>query len=116
MSEMANILTTSPSASNARRSWTKTRNPSGAHDVCCQNRRKGKHMHGSKWFLISRPKPFARYRLFCFPYAGGSASAFLPWEDLLPPQIELVAIPAPGRANRLDESLLTSVVGVAPRV
>jgi len=70
----------------------------------------------SKWFLISRPKPLARYRLFCFPYAGGSASAFLPWEELLPPQIELVAIQAPGRANRLDESLLTSVIDVAEQI
>ena len=70
-------------------------------------------MHQSKWFLISRPKPLARYRLFCFPYAGGSASAFLPWEDLLPPQIELVAIQPPGRATRLDEGLLTSVVELA---
>ncbi len=72
-----------------------------------------RRMHRSKWFLISRPKPHARYRLFCFPYAGGSASAFLPWEDLLPPQIELVAIQAPGRANRLDESPLTSVAELA---
>jgi len=69
--------------------------------------------HRSKWFLISRPKPLARYRLFCFPYAGGSAAAFLPWEDLLPPQIELVTIQAPGRGSRLDESPLTSVVDLA---
>lgn len=75
-----------------------------------------RRIHRSKWFLISRPKPLARYRLFCFPYAGGSASAFLPWEDLLPPQIELVAIQAPGRANRLDESLLTSVAELAERL
>ncbi|HEY6922794.1 MAG TPA: thioesterase domain-containing protein [Steroidobacteraceae bacterium] len=73
-------------------------------------------MPGSKWFLISRPKPLARYRLFCFPYAGGSASAFLSWEDLLPPQIELVGIQAPGRANRLDEGLLTSVVELAEQL
>ena len=75
-----------------------------------------KHMQRSKWFLISRPKPLARYRLFCFPYAGGSASAFLPWEDLLPPQIELVAIQAPGRANRLDESLIASVAELAEQL
>jgi medium-chain acyl-[acyl-carrier-protein] hydrolase len=73
-------------------------------------------MNRSKWFQISRPKPLARYRLFCFPYAGGSASAFLPWEAFLPPQVELVAIQAPGRANRLDESLLTSVVDLAEQL
>jgi medium-chain acyl-[acyl-carrier-protein] hydrolase len=73
-------------------------------------------MHISKWFLISRPKPLARYRLFCFPYAGGSASAFLRWEELLPPQIELVAIQPPGRGSRLDESPLTSVAQVAEQL
>lgn len=70
----------------------------------------------SKWFLISRPKPLARYRLFCFPYAGGSASAFLPWEDLVPAEVELVAVQPPGRANRLDEGLLTSVVEMADQL
>ena len=75
-----------------------------------------RRLHRSKWFLISRPKPLARYRLFCFPYAGGSASAFLPWEELLPPQIELVAIQAPGRGSRLDESPLTSVAAVAEQL
>jgi medium-chain acyl-[acyl-carrier-protein] hydrolase len=75
-----------------------------------------KPMHRSKWFVISRPKPLARYRLFCFPYAGGSASAYLPWEELLPPQVELVAIQAPGRASRLDEGLLTSVAEVAEQL
>lgn len=75
-----------------------------------------RRMQRSKWFLISRPKPLARYRLFCFPYAGGSAAAFLPWEDLLPPQIELVAIQAPGRGSRLDESPLTSVAELAEQL
>jgi len=75
-----------------------------------------RRIHGSKWFLISRPKPLARYRLFCFPYAGGSASAYLPWEDLLPAQVELVAIQPPGRANRLDERLSTSVVETAEQL
>lgn len=75
-----------------------------------------KRTHGSKWFVIRRPKPLARYRLFCFPYAGGSAAAFLSWEDLLPPQIELVAIQPPGRANRLDESLPGSVEEVAEQL
>jgi surfactin synthase thioesterase subunit len=73
-------------------------------------------LHRAKWFVISRPKPLARYRLFCFPYAGGSASAYMPWEDFLPAQIELVAIQLPGRANRLDENLLTSVVEMAEQL
>jgi surfactin synthase thioesterase subunit len=65
--------------------------------------------HASKWFLVTRPKPRARYRLFCFPYAGGSATAYANWEELLPEDIELVAIQPPGRGNRFNERLITSV-------
>jgi medium-chain acyl-[acyl-carrier-protein] hydrolase len=63
----------------------------------------------SKWFLVTRPKPQATYRLFCFPYAGGSASIYTSWGALLPDTVELVAIQPPGRANRLSEGLMTSV-------
>src|ERR1035437_3723645 len=73
-------------------------------------------MYTSKWFLITNPKPNAEYRLFCFPYAGGSATAYLAWEDLLPGNIELVAIQPPGHANRLNESLLTSVHQMADQI
>jgi medium-chain acyl-[acyl-carrier-protein] hydrolase len=63
--------------------------------------------------LVTRKKPHARYRLFCFPYGGGSASAYQPWEDLLPDDIELVAIRLPGHSGRLNESLLTSAAEMA---
>jgi medium-chain acyl-[acyl-carrier-protein] hydrolase len=72
--------------------------------------------NSSKCFLVARPKPRARTRLFCFPYAGGSASAYLSWEDLLPEHIELVAVQLPGRANRLDETLLTSISQMADHI
>lgn len=39
--------------------------------------------------------------------------AFMPWEDLLPAPIELVAIKPPGRLSRPGESLLTSVEQMA---
>lgn len=70
----------------------------------------------SKCFLVTRPKPKADYRLFCFPYAGGSATAYASWEALLPSHVELVAIQFPGRANRLNESLLVSVDALAQHV
>lgn len=66
-------------------------------------------MNSSKWFLVSRPKKEAEYRLFCFPYAGGSATVYNAWNDLLPDHVELVAIQPPGRANRWNEKLHTSV-------
>ncbi len=42
-------------------------------------------------------------RLFCIPYAGGTASVFAPWAQMLDASIELVAIQLPGRANRMFE-------------
>ena len=76
----------------------------------------GTDMQKSKWFLIRKPKPDAAFRLFCFPYAGGSAASYAAWDDLLPDSIELVAIQPPGRANRMDEDLLTSVGQMAQHV
>jgi len=70
----------------------------------------------SKWFLVVKPRPQAEFRLFCFPYAGGSATAYSAWAELLPDNVELVAIQPPGRANRLGEALLTSVHDMADGV
>jgi acyl transferase domain-containing protein/surfactin synthase thioesterase subunit/acyl carrier protein len=57
------------------------------------------------WIVIPRPAPQARMRLFCFPYAGGSASIFGTWPAGLPSEIELCAIQPPGRHERLHEPL-----------
>jgi medium-chain acyl-[acyl-carrier-protein] hydrolase len=66
-----------------------------------------------KSLLVTRKKPGARFRLFCFPYSGGSAAAFQPWEDLLPDDVELVAIRLPGHSGRMNEALLASVAEMA---
>jgi surfactin synthase thioesterase subunit len=55
------------------------------------------------WILRYRPNPQARLRLFCFPYAGGTASLFRPWADELLPEIEVCAVQLPGREHRLAE-------------
>jgi len=51
----------------------------------------------------------ARLRLFCFHYAGATASMFRTWQARLPAAVELVAVQLPGREYRLDEPLLTDV-------
>ena len=48
-------------------------------------------------------KPKASVRLVCFPYAGGNASSYIPWKDLLPDSIELTVVQLPGRSIRLAE-------------
>lgn len=61
------------------------------------------------WLRISNPRPQARRRLFCFPYAGGAASIYRTWHQYLPPEIELCAVQLPGRENRIKEAPFTNV-------
>lgn len=66
-------------------------------------------MSRDRWAVVPRPNPDPRLRLFCFPYAGGSAATYRTWSDVLPPDIEVQAIQLPGREWRLKEDLYTSV-------
>lgn len=58
-------------------------------------------------FLRPRPVAAPRLRLFCFPYAGGSATVYHQWPAALPADIELVAVQYPGRATRMREAPCT---------
>lgn len=76
-------------------------------------------MSHSDWFISPMPNPNATLRVFCFPYAGGSAATYMSWAKSLPVNVELVAVQLPGRANRLFEpphsnmdSLITELVDV----
>lgn len=53
------------------------------------------------WFRL--PVTDAPLRLFCLPYAGGNASMFAPWQQLLGPDIEVMAAHLPGRLKRIKE-------------
>lgn len=59
------------------------------------------------WFQVRRPTPDASLRLFCFPYAGGSASVFHGWSDTLPRDVEVVAVQYPGHGYRFGEPLIS---------
>lgn len=58
---------------------------------------------GNRWLVFPRPNPAAKLRLFCFPYAGGNAATYRSWAELLTPDVELIAVDPPGRANRVHE-------------
>jgi medium-chain acyl-[acyl-carrier-protein] hydrolase len=60
------------------------------------------------WFQVWSPSPSARMRLFCFPYAGGSASVFHEWPSALSRDVEVVALQYPGRGHRFGEPLIAS--------
>lgn len=74
------------------------------------------------WIAHTRPNREGRLRLFCFPYAGGSAAIYRSWADRLPPEVEVLPVELPGRASRFREPLCQSVaevvvqasVGLAP--
>lgn len=51
------------------------------------------------WVICREPRPGARMRLFCFHHAGGSASTFAAWPNLLGNSIEMCAVQTPGREN-----------------
>ncbi|MCH2087142.1 MAG: thioesterase domain-containing protein [Pseudoalteromonas sp.] len=55
------------------------------------------------------PKPNAKHRLFCFPYAGGGNQTYYNWTKYLPENVELVIIQPPGRGARLNESRYTTM-------
>lgn len=56
-----------------------------------------------RWFATRVPRPQAPLRLYCLPYAGGSAALFNGWGAALGEQIEVSALMLPGRAGRTAE-------------
>lgn len=67
------------------------------------------------WLTCFTPNPTATLRLFCFPYAGGSAPAFREWSTLLP-NAEIIALQYPGRGARMMEPPKQSLPEVAEGV
>jgi surfactin synthase thioesterase subunit len=59
------------------------------------------------WLIPGAAPPAAPLRLYCFPYAGGSAAVFHAWRAALAPDIAVVAVQPPSRAERLLESPIT---------
>ncbi|HEY6923313.1 MAG TPA: alpha/beta fold hydrolase [Steroidobacteraceae bacterium] len=72
----------------------------------------------SPWLITHgvRHSASVRMRLFCFHYAGATASIFRSWGNMLPDAVELIAIQLPGREYRLTEPLLTDMRQIAPAV
>ncbi|HEU4884060.1 MAG TPA: thioesterase domain-containing protein [Longimicrobium sp.] len=58
----------------------------------------------NRWIVRPRPNTRARLRLLCIAHAGGGASAFRGWADVLPPEVEVLPVQLPGRENRIMEA------------
>jgi len=63
----------------------------------------------NSWLAFYRTNPLANLRLFCFPYAGGSAMTYRAWAGLLPTNIEVCPIELPGRGSRMRETLYSNI-------
>ena len=68
------------------------------------------------WLSYPKPNPQASIRLFCFPYAGGSAVVFRSWPEALPSNVEVVAVQPPGRGARIMEAPFTSLTPLVEAV
>jgi pyochelin biosynthetic protein PchC len=70
----------------------------------------------SQWLRAIRRQAKPETRLVCFPHAGGSASFFNDWGDLLPPGAELFAVRYPGREDRILDPLADTMEDIADPV
>lgn len=68
------------------------------------------------WFLTPEVRASAPFRLFCLPYAGGSAAVYREWGRILPGEVEMHAVQLPGRGWRLGEKPSSDLVGLADEV
>ncbi|MFP2905265.1 thioesterase II family protein [Pyxidicoccus sp. 3LFB2] len=62
-----------------------------------------------RWFPTRKPLPAPRMRLFCFPFAGGSAAIYNTWGAGMPAGVELCPVQLPGRERRLMEKPFDSL-------
>jgi medium-chain acyl-[acyl-carrier-protein] hydrolase len=60
--------------------------------------------------------PSSRFRLFCLPYAGGSARIYRPWRAALPEGMELCPIELPGHGERIGEPPIATLDGLVSAV
>ncbi|MFJ9041569.1 thioesterase II family protein [Streptomyces sp. NPDC102406] len=67
------------------------------------------------WTQIVEPRPFAGWRLVCFPHAGGSPYFFRDWGGALP-WAEVHAVCYPGRAERFGEPCATDLTAMAREI
>lgn len=56
-----------------------------------------------RWLAYTLRNPKPELRLFCFPYAGGSALVYRPWLSRLAGTVDVCPVQLPGRGSRMQE-------------
>ena len=95
-------------------------NGSGVQNFATMSAREAVPCAPGKWLIAPRPNPDAKARIFCFPYAGGGLVSFRAWAQLFDGAVEVVAVEAPGRGTRINETAVddldTFVEGLLPEM
>jgi surfactin synthase thioesterase subunit len=74
----------------------------------------GTEISSEVWLYRAVAHPDPRFRLICFPHAGGAASFFRAWGGhLADADVEVLAVRYPGRAERIDEPPATDLRALA---
>lgn len=55
-------------------------------------------------------------RLFCFPYAGGSAEVYRNWQRWFPDRVDVCLVHLPGRGRRMKEPAFTQAAPLAKAI
>ncbi|GAB3844921.1 alpha/beta fold hydrolase [Dactylosporangium cerinum] len=71
---------------------------------------------GTPWLRRFHPRQDSEIELFCFPHAGGSASAYFQLSQLLAPTVQVSAVQYPGRQDRRSEPRIDSIDEFADRM
>lgn len=64
---------------------------------------------GRTWFEHLSRTHTPTLRLFCFPYAGGTADVYRSWQRWFSPEIDLCLVHLPGRGRRMAEKAFTRI-------
>ncbi|SDH33464.1 Surfactin synthase thioesterase subunit [Lentzea fradiae] len=73
-------------------------------------------MRSFRSFRTFVPRPQAPRQLVCFPHAGGAASAFRGWAELLGPSTAVVAVQYPGRQDRFGDPPPADIAALAGQI
>lgn len=68
------------------------------------------------WFDHLSRTQTALPKLFCFPYAGGSAEVYRSWQRWFPEQVDVCLVHLPGRGKRMNEPAFTHVAPLAKAI
>jgi len=107
--EYANGLQEQPGAGRYESTRASGNGAGAAHFRAALPRPETVSRTNGKWLIAPRPNPDAKARLFCFPFAGGGLVSFRAWGQQFDNAVEVVAVEAPGRGTRINETAVEDV-------